>query len=104
MTYKQSGPKSSKRGGSHLSRELLGDVEGSAGGVAVAMAVELETVDPVESVQSGPPVPVSDGHGSGRRPRRWPDTLLAGRGYGLDKYRRLVCATGITPMIARRGG
>ncbi|WP_418961265.1 IS5 family transposase [Streptomyces tritici] len=37
------------------------------------------------------------------RPRRRPDVLLADRGYDHDKYRRLVCAQGIKPMIARRG-
>ncbi|MFD8010496.1 IS5 family transposase [Streptomyces sp. NPDC058955] len=37
------------------------------------------------------------------RPRRRPDVLLADRGYDHDKYRRLVWAQGIKPMIARRG-
>ncbi|MFE1272138.1 IS5 family transposase [Streptomyces sp. NPDC058758] len=37
------------------------------------------------------------------RPRRRPDTLLADRGYDHDKYRRLVWAQGIKPVIARRG-
>nr|WP_265693891.1 IS5 family transposase [Streptomyces griseolus] len=37
------------------------------------------------------------------RPRRRPDTLLADRGYDHDKYRRLVRAQGIKPVIARRG-
>ncbi len=36
---------------------------------------------------------------SRRRPRR----LYADRGYDHDKYRRLVRARGITPLIARRG-
>ncbi|MET9524915.1 IS5 family transposase [Streptomyces coeruleorubidus] len=37
------------------------------------------------------------------RPRRRPDALLADRGYDHDKYRRLVRARGITPVIAERG-
>ncbi|WP_455433060.1 IS5 family transposase [Streptomyces vietnamensis] len=37
------------------------------------------------------------------RPRRRPDTLLADRGYDHDKYRRMVRAQGIKPVIARRG-
>ncbi|MGW5782113.1 IS5 family transposase [Streptomyces sp. NPDC003863] len=37
------------------------------------------------------------------RPRRRPDMLLADRGYDHDKYRRLVWARGIKPVIARRG-
>ncbi|MFG2221392.1 IS5 family transposase [Streptomyces sp. NPDC048685] len=45
-----------------------------------------------------PPVPGLVG-----RPRRRPETLLGDRGYDHDKYRRLVRATGVKPVIARRG-
>jgi transposase len=37
------------------------------------------------------------------RPRQKPDQLLADRGYDFDKYRRLLWARGIKPIIARRG-
>jgi transposase len=37
------------------------------------------------------------------RPRRRPDALLADRGYDHDKYRRLLWARGIRPVIAERG-
>ena len=37
------------------------------------------------------------------RPRRRPKVLYADRGYDHDKYRRLVWARGIRPLIARRG-
>lgn len=37
------------------------------------------------------------------RPRHRPRRLSAGRGYGFDKYRRLIRARGITPKTARRG-
>jgi transposase len=37
------------------------------------------------------------------RPRRKPRVLVADRGYDFDKYRRLLRARGIRPMIARRG-
>jgi transposase len=37
------------------------------------------------------------------RPRRRPDALLADRGYDHDKYRRLLWARGIRPVIAKRG-
>lgn len=37
------------------------------------------------------------------RPRFRPETLYADRGYDHDKYRDLVRAKGIRPMIARRG-
>jgi len=36
------------------------------------------------------------------RPRRRPARPLADRGYDHDKYRRLLRARGITPLIARR--
>lgn len=36
------------------------------------------------------------------RPRRRPDRVIADRGYDHDKYRRLVRALGITPVIAHR--
>ncbi len=45
-----------------------------------------------------PPVRGRVGH-----PRRRPEQLLADRGYDHDKYRRLVWAKGIKPVIARRG-
>ncbi|WP_404820181.1 MULTISPECIES: IS5 family transposase [Streptomyces] len=37
------------------------------------------------------------------RPRRRPDALLADRGYDHDKYRRLLRARGVRPVIAERG-
>ena len=37
------------------------------------------------------------------KPRRRPRRIYADRGYGHDKYRRLVRDRGITPVIARRG-
>src|SRR5690606_27893279 len=37
------------------------------------------------------------------RPARRPRRIYADRGYDHDKYRRLVRARGITPVIARRG-
>ncbi|MEU5977836.1 IS5 family transposase [Streptomyces sp. NPDC047315] len=37
------------------------------------------------------------------RPRRRPDAILADRGYDHDKYRRLLRARGVRPVIAERG-
>lgn len=37
------------------------------------------------------------------RPRNRPGRLLADRGYDHDKYRRLLRARGIKPVIGRRG-
>lgn len=36
------------------------------------------------------------------RPRQKPDVVIADRGYDHDKYRRLLRARGIRPVIARR--
>ena len=36
------------------------------------------------------------------RPRRRPDSVIGDRGYDYDKYRRLLRARGIKPVIARR--
>ena len=36
------------------------------------------------------------------RPRQRPDRVVADRGYDHDKYRRLLWARGIKPVIARR--
>ena len=52
----------------------------------------------VPLVQAIPPV-----RGRRGRPRRRPDQVYADRGYDHDKYRRQVRATGIKPVIARRG-
>jgi transposase len=49
-------------------------------------------------IESIPPV-----RGQRGRPRQRPDTIYADRGYDHDKYRKLVRAKGITPVIARRG-
>lgn len=45
-----------------------------------------------------PPIRGLPGH-----PRRRPRRIYADRGYDYDKYRRMVRAHGITPIIARRG-
>ncbi|KAB8182658.1 IS5 family transposase [Nonomuraea phyllanthi] len=49
-------------------------------------------------LRSIPPV-----RGRRGRPRRRPKMLYADRGYDHDKYRRMVWATGVKPVIARRG-
>lgn len=45
-----------------------------------------------------PPIPGLPG-----RPRHRPRRLYADRGYGFDKYRRLLWKRGIRPLIARCG-
>lgn len=52
-------------------------------------------------------LPLIDGVGPVRgkpgRPRQRAERLLADRGYDHDKYRRLLWARGVKPVIARRG-
>ena len=52
-------------------------------------------------------LPLVDGvkpvRGKSGRPRQRAERLLADRGYDHDKYRRLLWARGIKPVIARRG-
>src|SRR3954453_11927630 len=55
----------------------------------------------------GPARPAGRGHDrpparKTGRPRRKPDLVIADRGYDHDKYRRLLWARGIKPVIARR--
>jgi transposase len=49
-------------------------------------------------IEAIPPV-----RGRRGRPLRRPKRVYGDRGYDHDKYRRLVRALGITPVIARRG-
>ncbi|TDQ01152.1 DDE family transposase [Labedaea rhizosphaerae] len=49
-------------------------------------------------IEAIPPV-----RGRRGRPRQRPDQVLADRAYDHDKYRKLVRAKGIRPVIARRG-
>ncbi|WP_170223143.1 hypothetical protein [Nonomuraea turkmeniaca] len=49
-----------------------------------------------------PPLDPAGARGPGR-PRRRPNVPYADRGYDHDKYRPLVWATGVKPVIARRG-
>ncbi len=52
-------------------------------------------------------LPLVDGVGPVRgkpgRPRQRAERMLADRGYDFDKYRRLLWARGVKPVIARRG-
>jgi transposase len=49
-------------------------------------------------IEAIPPV-----RGRRGRPRRRPQAVFGDRGYDHDKYRNLVAAHGILPVIARRG-
>ncbi|WP_412544357.1 IS5 family transposase [Longispora sp. K20-0274] len=73
-----------------------------AGGVPLAVSLtggnRNDVTQLMPLIQAIPPV-----RGKPGRPRSRPGRILADRGYDHDKYRRLVWAKGIKPVIARRG-
>lgn len=72
-----------------------------AGGIPLAWSVtggnRNDVTQLIPLLDKVPPV-----RGVVGRPRRRPDAVVADRGYDHDKYRRLVRARGIRPVIARR--
>jgi len=73
-----------------------------AGGVPLAISLTGGHRNDVTQL-----LPLIDGIGPVRgkpgRPRQRAERLLADRGYDHDKYRRLLWARGVKPVIARRG-
>ncbi|WP_412544434.1 IS5 family transposase [Longispora sp. K20-0274] len=73
-----------------------------AGGVPLAVSLtggnRNDVTQLMPLIDAIPPV-----RGKAGRPRSRPGRILADRGYDHDKYRRLVWAKGIKPVIARRG-
>jgi transposase len=73
-----------------------------AGGIPLAISLTGGQRNDVTQL-----LPLVDGVGPVRgragRPRRRPERIVADRGYDHDKYRRLLRARGIKPMIGRRG-
>lgn len=75
-----------------------------ADGNGIPLAVSLtggnrnDVTQLIPLLEAIPPVPGKVG-----RPRSRPRQLFADRGYDHDKYRRLLWAKGIKPVIARRG-
>lgn len=73
-----------------------------AGGIPLAISLTGGQRNDVTQL-----LPLVDGVGPVRgrrgRPRQRPDRVLADRGYDHDKYRRLLWARGVKPVIARRG-
>jgi len=69
----------------------------------IPLAITLTGGNPNDVTQLMPLVngigPVAGKRG---RPRKRPDRVLADRGYDHDKYRRLLWARGVKPVIARR--
>lgn len=73
-----------------------------AGGIPLAVTLtggnRNDVTQLIPLLQAVPPV-----RGKRGRPRRRPDVVLGDCGYDHDKYRRLVRALDVKPLIARRG-
>ncbi|MFE1559070.1 IS5 family transposase [Streptomyces sp. NPDC058734] len=94
----KSGPSPVDRARPGSKHHLIVDGQGIPLAVSLTGGNRNDVTQLMPLLRKIPPVPGLVG-----RPRRRPDTLLADRGYDHDKYRRLVWATGVKPLIARRG-
>lgn len=77
---------------------MITDATGISLAVTLTGGNRNDVTQLIPLLQAVPPVPGKRG-----RPRRRPDVVLGDRGYDHDKYRRLVRALGVKPLIARRG-
>jgi transposase len=88
----------SEPGRSRTKHHVLTDGHGTPLAVSLTGGNRNDVAQLMPLIEAIPPV-----RGRVGRPRRRPDHLLADRGYDHDKYRRLVWAKGIKPLIARCG-
>ncbi|RSS49216.1 IS4/IS5 family transposase [Streptomyces sp. WAC05858] len=102
---RQSAKRGSKTGRSPVDRgrtgsehHLITDAAGIPLAVTLTGGNRNDVTQLVPLLQAVPPV-----RGKRGRPQRRPDVVLGDRGYDHDKYRRLVRALGVKPLIARRG-
>ncbi|TDD85850.1 IS5 family transposase [Actinomadura rubrisoli] len=94
----KTGPSPVDRGRPGSKHHVLTDGHGSPLALTLTGGNRNDVTQLLPLLETVPPV-----RGRVGRPRRRPGRLLADRGYDHDKYRRLVRAKGITPVIARRG-
>ncbi|WP_404827845.1 IS5 family transposase [Streptomyces aureocirculatus] len=97
-TTPKSGPSPVGRARPGSKHHVLADGQGIPLAVSLTGGNRNDVTQLMPLLAKVPSVP-----GLAGRPRRRPDTLLGDRGYDHDKYRRLVWAQGIKPVIARRG-
>ncbi|MGH3467997.1 MAG: IS5 family transposase [Thermocrispum sp.] len=86
------------RGRTGSKHHLITDATGIALAITLTGGNRNDVTQLIPLLQAVPPV-----RGKRGRPRRRPNVVLADRGYDHDKYRRLVWALGVKPLIARRG-
>ncbi|TDB94881.1 IS5 family transposase [Actinomadura sp. 7K534] len=94
----KTGPSPVDRGRPGSKHHLLTDGHGTPLAVSLTGGNRNDVTQLMPLLEAVPPV-----RGRVGRPRRRPGRLLADRGYDHDKYRRLVRARGIKPVIAHRG-
>ncbi|MER5741613.1 IS5 family transposase [Streptomyces sp. NPDC002262] len=96
------GPKTGRspvdRGRAGSKHHLITDATGIPLAVTLTGGNRNDVTQLIPLLEAVPPV-----RGKRGRPRRRPDVVLGDRGYDHDKYRRLVRALSVKPVIARRG-
>jgi transposase len=93
----ETGPSPVDRGRNGSKHHLLVDANGTPLAWALTGGNRHDVTQLIPLLDRVPPVAGLVG-----RPRRRPDEIVADRGYDFDKYRRLLRARGIRPVIARR--
>ncbi|WP_157520763.1 IS5 family transposase, partial [Herbidospora daliensis] len=94
----QTGPSPVDRGRAGSKHHLITDATGVPLAVILTGANRNDVTQLLPLLHAIPKI-----RGKCGRPRQRPDAVLADRGYDHDKYRRLVRALQIRPLIARRG-
>ena len=94
----QTGPSPVDRGRAGSKHHLITDAHGTPVAVTLTGGHRNDVTQLIPLLDAIPPI-----RGRVGRPLRRPRRLFADRGYDHDKYRRLLWARGIRPMIARRG-
>jgi transposase len=86
------------RGRAGSKHHVLTDASGIPLAVILTSGSRNDVTQLIPLLDAVPPI-----RGRVGRPRRKPRMLVADRGYDHDKYRRVLRARGIRPVIARRG-
>ncbi|MEV4171366.1 IS5 family transposase [Nonomuraea sp. NPDC049709] len=94
----KTGPSPVDRGKTGSKHHVIADGNGIPLALSLTGGNRNDVTQLMPLLRSIPPV-----RGRRGRPRRRPKVLYADRGYDHDKYRRLLWATGVKPMIAHRG-
>ncbi|MFC5835943.1 IS5 family transposase, partial [Nonomuraea insulae] len=94
----KTGPSPVDRGKPGSKHHVIADGNGIPLAVTLTGGNRNDVTQVMPLLRAIPPV-----RGRRGQPRQRPEVLYADRGYDHDKYRRLVRASGVKPVIARRG-